>query len=94
MSSGSGNEKDRPNFDPKLFQEAMASTLQRMMREELGSFKEQVEEMSSEMKRMRVKVDRVESTQMEQPDKSRGVQRSGRWQPRDKRAENEFDNFY
>ena len=58
----SGNERDRPSFDPKLFQEAMTSTLQRMMRKELGSVKEQVEEMSSEMKRMRVKVDRVEST--------------------------------
>ncbi|WP_375681139.1 hypothetical protein, partial [Bartonella sp. CB14SXKL] len=59
MSSG-GSERDRPGFDPKFFQEALTSTLQKMMREELGSVKEQVEEMSSEMKRMRVKVDRVE----------------------------------
>ena len=61
----SSNEKDRSIFDPKLFQVAMTSTLQRMMREELGSFREQVDEMSSELKRMRVKIDRVESTQIE-----------------------------
>ncbi|KAM7507219.1 hypothetical protein LguiA_017672 [Lonicera macranthoides] len=80
------------SFDPRLFQEAITSTLQKMMREELGGFKEQVEEMSEELKRMQVKVDRVESTQIEQSGKSHNAQRSGRPQPRERRAD--FDNYY
>ena len=69
----SSNEKDRSIFYPKLFQVAMTSTLQRMMREELGSFREQVDEMGDDSKRMRMKFDRVESTQIEQSGKSRSA---------------------
>lgn len=90
MTSG-GSERDRPVFEPKLFQEAMTSNLQKMMREELGSFKEQVEEMSSEVRRMRVRVDRVVSTQIELSEKSRSAQRSERSHPRKDRVEDEWD---
>ncbi|KAM7474173.1 hypothetical protein LguiB_021416 [Lonicera macranthoides] len=82
------------NFDPKLFQETMTSTLQNMMRGELGGFKEQVDEISDELKQMQVKVDRVESTQNEQSGKSRSAQRTERMHPRERRVENDPDNYY
>lgn len=82
------DEKRNPPFDTKLYMKDISDLLDK----KLGIVLEEVGEMSLKLKQVRVKVDRVESTQIEQSSWSQRAQKSCRSQPRERRAE--FENYY